>query len=182
MCVVSFVCVCCFLFCVSVCTYVVVWLCFIVVRPFVFLVVLVCVCFMCSFRCVCCCLCVVCVSLCVCVCVCLCVCVSVCLCVCVSVCLCVCVCVCVCVYVCMYVCAVQPLSTFQLGWRNIIMENELSEDISEVCKHSDISTLIEALKKRHPEHANIKAIEAALRAVSQHSDGEFDTEGSRSFS
>ena len=29
------------------------------------------------------------------------------------------------------------------------MDNGFSEDISEVCKHSDVDTLIEALKKRH---------------------------------
>ena len=84
-------------------------------------------------------------------------------------------------YVCVCVCAVQPLSTFQLDWRNVLMDNDLSEDISEVCKHSDVSALIEALHKRHPQHPNITGTKAALRAVSQHSDGEFDTEGSRSF-
>ena len=77
--------------------------------------------------------------------------------VCVYVCVRVCVCVCVCV------CAVQPLSTFQLDWRNILMDNELSEDIVEVCKHSDVSTLIEALKNKHPEHPNLHHIEATLR-------------------
>ena len=38
------------------------------------------------------------------------------------------------------------------------MDDGYSEDISEVCKHSDVDTLIEALEKRHPEHANIKNI------------------------
>jgi len=77
----------------------------------------------------------------------------------------------------------QTLRSFQFAWRNILIDNELSEeeDIFEVGNHSDVSTLIEALKKRHPQHPNITGIEAALRAVSQHSDGEFDTEGSRSF-
>ena len=77
----------------------------------------------------------------------------------------------------------QTLRSFQFEWRDILIDNELSEeDIFEVGNHSDVSTLIEALKKRHPQHPNITDIEAALRAVSQHSDGEFDTEGSRSFS
>jgi len=58
----------------------------------------------------------------------------------------------------------QTLRSFQFAWRNILIDNELSEeDIFEVCKHSDVSTLIEALKQRHPQHSNIKTIEAALR-------------------
>ena len=59
----------------------------------------------------------------------------------------------------------QTMRSFQFAWRNILIDNELSEeeDIFEVGNHSDVSTLIEALKKRHPEHSNIKDIEAALR-------------------
>ena len=57
----------------------------------------------------------------------------------------------------------QTLRSFQFAWRKILIDNELSEeDIFDVGKHSDVSTLIEALKKRHPEHSNIKAIEVAL--------------------
>ena len=56
-----------------------------------------------------------------------------------------------------------PLSD-QYDWNQILIENGLLEDASEVREHSDVDTLIEALKKRHPEHANMKTIEAALRA------------------
>ena len=40
----------------------------------------------------------------------------------------------------------------------VLMDDGYSEDISEVCKHSDVDTLIEALEKKHPEHTNIKNI------------------------
>lgn len=57
------------------------------------------------------------------------------------------------------------LRRFQRDWRNILDDNDFSEDADDLCEHTDVATLIEALQKMHPEHARIPETEAALRAV-----------------